>query len=107
MATRSLPKWHNFRENTFGDDECTDPRCGVQVTLMGHMTFSLPCPAPRCTSPKNPQDGCCFTAVRSDSSRCTYCGCKGVPADEEAEVDGPAFTPSPVEAAELLATDLP
>jgi hypothetical protein len=92
--TTPTKKWHDFREDEFGEDVCRG--CGCTVTLEGHMTFTLPCPVPACTSPKNPDSGCAFSpnARRDNLSSCLYCGRPGERAGEESHPH--AGIPSPL-----------
>lgn len=76
--------WHHFRETTDGNDVCA--RCETQVTLDAHMTFTLPCPAGDCPSPKNPDRGCYFVAHGTNPARCLFCGRTG-------DVEPDTFTP--------------
>lgn len=70
------------------DDTCAD--CGVTVTSMTVVaTFSVPCPAGDCPSPKNPDTGCVFAPAPQVDSRCIFCGRPGGTPDDLYDADNP------------------
>lgn len=67
--------WHQIIETPDDDNECVECKC--VVTNEALLTFTLSCPAPHCSSPMNPDDGCVFVPGRSQVCRCIYCGAPG------------------------------
>jgi hypothetical protein len=67
--------WHRFQDTDEGDDRCD--RCACVVSLEAHMTFTLPCPVPACTSKSNPDAGCLFAPGKAGVATCVYCGHSG------------------------------
>ena len=92
--------WHSWVETHEGDEECG--RCRIVVAPESMQAFTLPCPAPDCASPVNPDRGCVVTPSRSCAAACVYCGRSGgrVPARELEE-------PPPEVREELLASLAP
>ena len=67
--------WHRFVETAEGDEQCSS--CDCVVSIEAHLTFTLPCPVPPCSSRANPDTGCVFVPGRGEVAACIYCGHRG------------------------------
>ncbi len=69
-------QWHDFRQTSEDDSECSKPDCGLIVCDEALNQIAVACPAPSCTDSMN-SDGKCVMAPSATGPMCTYCGQRG------------------------------